>query len=80
MQELLKDENPMKNIVSNLGSAVLISFILVLPFAILESLFNTINKQNALGLIVLFGLLWRLSLALDVPTKCKRVGLRLTCR
>ncbi|MBA3713323.1 MAG: hypothetical protein H0W76_12880 [Pyrinomonadaceae bacterium] len=56
MQELLKDENPMKNIVSNLGSAMLISFILVLPFAILESLFNTINKQNALGLIVLFGL------------------------
>jgi len=66
MQELLQDKNPMKNIVTNLGSAALISFILVLPFAIIESLFNTVNKQNALGLIVLFGLLWLLSMAFIV--------------
>jgi len=38
----------------------------VLPFAILESLFNTVNKQNALGLIVLFGLLWLSSMAFIV--------------
>ncbi len=55
MPELLQDKNPMKNIVTSLGWAALISFILVLPFAILESLFNSMNKQNALGLIVLFG-------------------------
>ena len=61
MQELLQDQNPMKDIVTNLGSAALISFILVLPFAILESLFNTVNKQNVVGLVVLFGLLWLLS-------------------
>ncbi len=46
--------------------AALISFILVLPFAILESLFNSVNRQNAFGLIVLFGLLWLLSMAFIV--------------
>lgn len=48
----------MKTIAANLGAAALISFILVLPFAILELMFNTVTKQNAPGLIVLFGLLW----------------------
>ncbi len=66
MQELLQDQNPMKNIVTSLGLAALISFILVLPFAILESLFNSVNRQNAFGLIVLFGLLWLLSMAFIV--------------
>ena len=66
MQELLQYKNPMRHFVTNLGSAALISFLLVLPFAILESLFNTVNKQNALGLIVLFGLLWLLPMAFIV--------------
>jgi hypothetical protein len=47
----------MKNITTGLGSAALISLMLVLPFVILESLNNTINGQNAPGLIFLFGLL-----------------------
>ena len=41
-------------------SAALISFLLVLPFALLESLNHPITKQNAPGLIVLCGLLWLL--------------------
>jgi len=52
--------NTMKNITTTLGSAALISFILVLPFAILESVNHTITRQNAPGLIMLFGLLWLL--------------------
>ena len=56
----------MKTITTDLRSAAIISFILVLPFAILESLFNTVNQQNALGLTVLFGLLWLLPTAFIV--------------
>jgi uncharacterized membrane protein len=41
-------------------SAAVISSILVLPFAILESLNNTITRQNAAGLLLFFGLLWLL--------------------
>jgi hypothetical protein len=59
-------KHKMKSIMTNLGLAALISFILVLPFAILEFLFNTITKQNAPGLIVLFGLLWLLPMAFIV--------------
>ena len=47
-------------------SSALISFILVLPFAILESLNNTLTKQNAPGLILLFGMLWLLPMAFIV--------------
>jgi hypothetical protein len=56
----------MKSTMINLGSAALISFILVLPFAILESLNQTITRQNAPGLILLFGLLWLLPMAFIV--------------
>ena len=56
----------MKTLTSDFKSAAIISFILVLPFAILEFLFNTVNKQNAPGLIVLFGLLWLLPMAFIV--------------
>lgn len=55
-----------KSIIATLGSAALISFILVLPFAILESLNHTITRQNAPGLILLFGLLWLLPVAFIV--------------
>lgn len=47
----------------NLASAALISLILVLPFAILEFRFNTVNPRNALDHVVLFGLLWLLPMA-----------------
>jgi undecaprenyl pyrophosphate phosphatase UppP len=66
MQVLLQDKNSTKDIVTNLGSAALISFILVLPFALLESLFNVVNKQKAFALTVLFGLLWLLTIAFIV--------------
>ncbi|MCA1849568.1 MAG: hypothetical protein LC672_00600 [Acidobacteria bacterium] len=56
----------MKTITPDLGSAAIISFILVLPFAILESLNQTVTRQNAPGLIVLFGLLWLLPVAFIV--------------
>lgn len=55
-----------KSIVTTLGSAALISFILTLPFAILESLNNTITRQNAPGLIALFGVMWLLPTAFIV--------------
>ena len=60
MPDVLQNEGPPKNIATNLKLAALVSSILVLPFAILESLNNTITRQKAPGLIVLFGLLWLL--------------------
>jgi len=52
----------MKNILASFRSPAIISFILVLPFMILEFMFNTVTKQNAPGLTVLFGLMWLLSM------------------
>ena len=66
MRDVLQNEAPMKTITPDFRSAALISIILVLPFAILESLNQTITKQNASGLIVLFGLLWFLPMTLVV--------------
>jgi hypothetical protein len=63
MRKVLQNEDPTKQIGMSLKSAALISFLLVLPFAILESLNNTITKQDAPGLILLFGLLWLLPMA-----------------
>jgi ABC-type transport system involved in multi-copper enzyme maturation permease subunit len=51
----------MKAIASHLRTAVLGSLILVLPFAILEAVNTTPTRQNAPGLIVLFGFLWFLA-------------------
>lgn len=59
----LKQGDPVKTIIEDLRSAAIISFLLVLPFAILETLNNTITKQNAPGLILLFGVLWLLPTA-----------------
>ena len=56
----------MKTIITDLRLAAIISFILVLPFAILEALNQTITRQNAPGLSVLFGLLWLLPMAFIV--------------
>jgi glucan phosphoethanolaminetransferase (alkaline phosphatase superfamily) len=66
MRDALQNEGPTKNIATNLKSAALISFTLVLPLAILEYVNNTITRQNAPGLIVLFGLLWLLPAAFVV--------------
>lgn len=49
--------------INDLRSAALISFILVVPFLILESVNTTLTRQNAPGLILLFGLLWLLPTA-----------------
>ena len=56
----------MKNITRLIRLAALISFALVLPFAILESLNQSVTRQNAPGLIVLFGLLWLLPMVFIV--------------
>ena len=56
----------MKTITTDFRSAAIISFILVLPFVILEALNNTITRQNALSLILLFGVLWLLPAAFVV--------------
>ena len=53
----------MRAIATDLRSAALGSFILVLPLAILEAVNTTLTRQNAPGLIALFGLLWLLPVA-----------------
>ena len=63
---LIRHGEAMKNLLTNLRSPAIISFILVLPFVILEFMFNTVNKQNAPGLTVLFGLMWLLPTAFIV--------------
>lgn len=47
----------------SLRPAALVSVALVLPLAILQTLHSPLTRQNAPGLIVLFGLLWFLSFA-----------------
>ena len=62
----------MENIITNLKSATLISFLLVLPFMILEFWFQIINKptvirlKNVTDFILLFGFLWLLPMAFIV--------------
>ena len=63
MRSILQNLDPKKNLAISLKSAALISLILVLPFAILEALNNTITGRNGPGLIVLFSLLWLLPTA-----------------
>lgn len=60
----------MKAIATNLGTAACGSFVLVLPFAIMEAANTTLTRQNVPGVIVLFGLLWLLAavfLAVLIP-------------
>lgn len=66
MRDILQNEEPMRILTSDLRSAALISLIIVLPLAFLESLNQVITKQNAPGLVVLFGLLWLLPMAFIV--------------
>lgn len=66
MRDVLQNEDPSRTITADLRSAALVSFILVVPFAILESLNQTITRRNAPGFVVLFGLLWLLPVAFIV--------------
>jgi hypothetical protein len=66
MRDVLQNEKPLRMIIADLRWAALASFILVLPFAVLESLNQTITEQSASGLFVLFGLLWLLPTAFIV--------------
>lgn len=84
MRSVLRNEGPARNIAMNAKSAALIGFVLVLPFALLEALNNAITRQNAPGLIVLFGLLWLLPVAFVVTlvpvVRAARAGKSLTAR
>jgi hypothetical protein len=61
---LIKEMNPMRNILTDLRLPSIISFLIVLPFMLLDFLFgivtrlNTFSLRNALDFIVLFGFLW----------------------
>ena len=54
----------MKNILTNLRLPAIISFLIVLPFMLLDFMFvivkrlNTFSLRNALDFIVIFGFLW----------------------
>lgn len=63
---LLMMKQTTKSFFTTLGWAALIGLLLVLPLVILESLNQTITRQNAFGLILLFGLLWLLPTAFMV--------------
>jgi len=66
MGAVLQNEDQMKSIIPNLKTAAIISFIIVLPFALLEFTFNTVTKQNVPDLTLLYGSLWLLSMAFIV--------------
>ena len=66
MRDVLEREGPTTKLIADLGSAALIGLVLVLPLVILESLNQTVNRQNAPGLFLLFGLLWLLPTAFAV--------------
>ena len=61
-----EEETTMKSSKRDFGVAAIISFILVLPLAILEALNNTVTKENVFGLLLLFGVLWLLPTAFIV--------------
>jgi hypothetical protein len=53
----------MNRSIRTIGFSALISLILLLPFVILEAINHTITSKNALGVVLLFGLLWLLATA-----------------
>ena len=63
MRTLPRNEDPTGGVAASPKSAALVGLALVLPFAILEALNQTITKQTAPGLSTLFGLLWLLPTA-----------------
>jgi hypothetical protein len=66
MRDVLPNEEPIKKIATNAKLAAAISFFLVLPFAILDLLFNPLRRQNLLDPLALFGLLWLLPMVFIV--------------
>jgi hypothetical protein len=60
----IKQMNPMKNILTSLRSPAIISFLILVPFMLLDFTFNIVKRlntfslRNALDLIVIFGFLW----------------------
>lgn len=58
LQTMLKQTT--RSFFTTLGAAAMISLLLVLPLVILESVNQTITRQNAFGLFLLFGFLWLL--------------------
>lgn len=59
----IKQRNIMNSMTTSLRPAAIISLILILPFAILEFIYNSVNRQNIASLALLFGLLWLLPTA-----------------
>lgn len=57
---LTGQEKAMRTITKDFTLAASLSFILVLPFAILELLNNSVTKENASSVILLFVVLWLL--------------------
>ena len=57
---LMTNKKTMRRTAAALGLAAIISFVLVLPFAILEVRNNTIPREEAPGIFLLFAVLWLL--------------------
>jgi hypothetical protein len=55
---LVREEDPMRRLLTTLRIPAMVGFLLMLPFLLLELIFNPVNEQNAPGLTGLFGLLW----------------------
>jgi len=61
---VIMEMNTMKHIFANLRLPTIISFLIVLPFMLLDVMFvivkrpNTFSLRNALDFVVLFGFLW----------------------
>ena len=51
---------------ADLRLAMFVSSLLIMPFAVLESVNTALTRQNASGIFVLFGLLWVLPVILLV--------------
>ena len=66
MPNISHTKHPTSNIAADLKWAALFSFILLLPFVVLETVNNAITRQNLSGLVVLFGLLSLLSVTFIV--------------
>jgi hypothetical protein len=60
MRDVLQNGDSIRNLVTNLKAAAIISGLLVLPLVMLDFLFNPARRQNVIDPIVLFGLLWLL--------------------
>jgi len=56
----MTNRNAMRQTAATFGLAAIISFVLILPFALLEVVNNTIPRAEAPGILLLFGVLWLL--------------------